>query len=32
MASEIHGGRGYVYCLRYQVVWCVKNSVRRKYN
>ena len=25
MASEMHGGRGYVYCLRYQVVWCVKN-------
>ena len=25
MASEIHGGRGYVYCLRYLVVWCVKH-------
>ena len=24
MATEIHRGRGYVYCLHYHVVWCVK--------
>lgn len=24
MATEIHHGRGYVYCLHYHIVWCVK--------
>lgn len=24
MTSEVHSGRGYVYCLRYHIVWCVK--------
>ena len=24
MATETHHGRGYVYCLHYHIVWCVK--------
>ena len=22
--SQIHNGRGYVYCIQYHIVWCVK--------
>ena len=24
MTAEVHHGRGYVYCLHYHLVWCVK--------
>ena len=24
MTIETHHGRGYVYCLHYHIVWCVK--------
>ena len=25
MTIETHHGRGYVYCLHYHIVWCVKH-------